>query len=204
LWTLANILSAGPQHPHGQGPSPVFPSPAPACEGQIVIILTVSVHMLCSFGDASIGSVVSGFLSLLRTSLQWARTPPPPIPGTSCPPLMPHASYALSAPSPQGHSPFFAAGPTAIIYTAWLSECTACARARSPSPSPHTPFFIPVRRQAPPVPPASLFFVSVALCPDTRHYSCGFRPPNVFGCAHPRYLLSASPPPVCLSLDRFV
>jgi len=36
-----------------------------------------------------------------------ARTPPPPIPGTSYPPLMPHASYALSAPSPQGHSPFF-------------------------------------------------------------------------------------------------
>jgi len=104
--------SCPPLMPHASfalsAPSPQGHSPfLPACEGQIVIILTVSVHMLCSFGDALIGSVVSGFLSLLRTSMQWARTPPPPTPGTSCPPLMPHASYALSAPSPQGHSPFF-------------------------------------------------------------------------------------------------
>jgi hypothetical protein len=53
---------------------------------------------------------------------------------------------------------FFAAGPTAIFYTAWLSGCMACARARSPPPSRHTPFCIPVGRQAPPVPPASHFF----------------------------------------------
>jgi len=123
---------------------------------------------------------VSPPLWLSRCRLQRAPRPSPtPYPRVRNPPAPhPHGTYAAS-PHP-GHlvpsayascliclicpfatgpfSIFFAAGPTAIFYTAWLSGCMACARARSPPPSRHTPFCIPVGRQAPPVPPASHFF----------------------------------------------
>jgi hypothetical protein len=102
--TLANILSAGPQHPHGTYAT----SPHPR-------------HL-----------VPSAYASCLICL------------------ICPFATGPFSI--------FFAAGPTAIFYTAWLSGCMACARARSPPPSRHTPFCIPVGRQAPPVPPASHFF----------------------------------------------